>query len=468
MKHYKILGLLLAPLLAYAADTTGADTDARLRVALQLAREKNEGALVERVNTAQRAMRTQPDEEKLRALEREVGIDPGGWSMHGLKIFRPTPDFLAQRDTFNRALAEAMTKDAVAVRKVCDAMGKALGDQAGLPDARREGEHAEPKPISQADAVQLFLAALESEKKGLREISAGKTIGNNMLRFYADIIQGCCEARPAVQKFRPERVAELDKLVAGACGILLRLQQPDGLFPFPDLRGKNIRFGEMIARQIDGHPEAVKDGWLVMVDPDGGTQFDTGVCGVALLTAGTTYQRLEWAQAGRRAADWALAQRCVPNFNYNSFSVGLLAHAFRVTGDTRYLAGALHKAEIGVLPGQAQNGRWLDPHNARTVYHLIILRSLNDLAAASPSGNASVNQAASKAVSALIDEFEKAGVTTVALRELQRHAALNPKPDARLKAMLELNRAVIQQKCQRGDRYKLAVAVIELAALTSQ
>ncbi len=473
MKRQRFCGLCLLLLLASCAGAAEPSTDAeaRLRVAIQLAREKNDRALVGRVSAAQRALREQPDEEKLRVLEREVGIDPGGWSMHGLKIFRPTPEFLARRDALNRALNDAMQKDVAAVLAVCADVRQLLGEQAGVPDARREGERAEPKPLTQADAARLFIAALESEKKGLREISAGKTIGTNKPRFYAEIIQGCCEARPAVQKFLPEKLGDLDKLLAGACAILLRLQQPDGFFPLPDLRGKDIRFGEMIEKQIAGHPEAVKDGWIVRADSEGGTQFDSGLCGVALLTAGATMQRAEWTQAGRRAADWALAQPCVMNFNYKAFSVGLLAHAFRVTGDARYLAGALHKVELGVLPGQTANGRWLDPHNARTVYHLIILRALHDLAEALPAEKKAereeILQASARATGALLDEFEKAGITASALRELQRHAALLPHPDVRLNAMLELNRAVIVQKCQRGDRVKLAVALTELAALTT-
>ena len=465
------IALLLTAVLASAADPTWPDDEARLRVVLQLAREKNDRSLVERVSAAQRTLRQQPSEDTLRGLEAAVGIDPGGWSMHGLQIFRPTPAFLAQRDTLSRALAEAMAQNTDAVQAACAQMRRALGDQAGLPDARRAGERVEPKPVGPADAAKLFCAALESEKKALREISAGKTLGNNKLRFYADIVQGCCEARPAVQKFLPEKLGDVDKLMAGACGILLRRQQPNGLFPLSDLRGKDIRFGEMIEKQIAGHPEAVKDGWIVLADAEGGTQFDTGVCGVALLTAGATCQRADWTQAGRRAADWALAQRCVPNFNYNAFSVGLLAHAYQATGDARYLTSAIRKAELGVLPGQAPNGRWLDPHNARTVYHLIIVRALHDLWSALPAERQQermeVGQAAQKAIGALLDEFTQAGATTVALRELQRHAALNPQPDPRLPAILELQRAVIQQKCRRDGSCKLGVPVTELAALTA-
>jgi hypothetical protein len=467
------MGLLLTASLAGAADVPWADAEARLRVVLQLAREKNDRSLVERVAAAQREVRrrTAAAEETVRALERAVGVDPGGWSMHGLKIFRPTPELQARRDTLNRALAAAMTNDAGAVQAACAGLRAALGEQAGLPDARRAGERALPHPLSQADAVQLFLGALASEPKGVREICAGRTVGHNMLRFYADILQGACEARPAVQAVHPEQLPELDRLIAGACGILLRHQQPDGLFPFPDLRGQNLRFGEMIAHQVASRPDAVKDGWLVLADPDGGTQFDTGVCGSALLAAGAAFRRADWTAAGLRAADWALAQRCVPNFNYNAFSVGLLAHAFQATGDTRYLAGAIHKAEVGVLPGQAPNGRWLDPHNARTVYHLIILRALHDLWAALPAEReterAAIALAAGKAAGALLDEFATAGVTTSALRELQRQAALHPRADTRLPALLELNRAVIQQKCRRDGRFKLGVALTELAALTA-
>lgn len=459
---------------ARGADLPWSEAEGRLRVVLQLAREKNDRALAEGVTTAWNEAKQQSGiaEDKLGALEKEVGLDPGGWSMHGLKIFRPTPEYLAQRDERNRALAEAIRKDAPsAVQGACAALAKALGDQAGRPDEWGAGERVELITLSPSDAVNLFINALESEKKGLRDISAGKTVGNNMLRFYGNIIQGCCEARPAVEKFRPEKLAELDHLVAGAGQILLRLQQPDGLFPFPDLRGQNIRFGEMIEKQLAGHPEAVKEGWVVEADPEGGTQFDTGVCGTALLAAGAMYKRAEWTQAGRRAADWALKQPCVSNFNYNSFSVGLLARAFQATGEARYLEGAIHKCEVGVRPGQATNGRWLDPHNARTVYHLIILNALQDLAAALPPERKrereTVRLSADKAVGALLEEYEKAGVTTVALRELQRQAALNPTPDARLKKMIEMSRAVIEKKCRRGESYKLGVSLTELAALTA-
>ncbi len=55
-------------------------------------------------------------------------------------------------------------------------------------------------------------------------------------------------------------------------------------------------------------------------------------------------------------ADWAVKRSCVPNWNYNSFSVYLLATAYRVTHDSKYLKAAKEKVRLGVLPGQLLDG----------------------------------------------------------------------------------------------------------------
>ncbi len=466
--------LSLAASTASAAELTPADADARWQLVRQLAREKNDRELVRRFEGARQSVKlalsagkTADAEAALREIETAVGIDPGGWSMNGLKIFHPTPAIVSRRDELNRALDAAMAKgDVNEVRAAVADMSKTLGDQAGLPDARRPGVRAKLWPLSETEAMDLFLAALKSEEKSVREIAAGRTVGNNMLRLYADIIQGCCDIRPSVRKHRPQRLADLDRLVAGACSILTRLQQPAGYFPLPDLRGKNIRFGDMTEKLLATQPDGVKDGWVVAVDPVGGTQFDTGVCGVALLSAGAEYKRDEWTRAGLRAADWALQQRCVPNFNYNAFSVGLLAHASRIVRDGQYLSGSLQKFLLGVVPGQVENGRWVDAHNARTVYHIIILRALHDLwEALPPASRDEVASVAKRAVGALLDEYAAAGITTTALLELLRHEKLNPKPEPRLRGAMEMTASVIYEKCARDGRVRAGAAFTELAAL---
>jgi hypothetical protein len=474
-RSFVLISLLAG--IASAADLTPADADARWQLARQLAREKNDRELVRRVENARQPVKAALSAGKpadadavLREIEAAVGIDPGGWSMNGLKIFHPTPAMFARRDEMQRALDATMAKgDVNAVRAAVADMRQTFGDQAGLPDARRPGVRAKPHPLTEAEAVEMFFAALKSEDKSVREITAGRTVGNNMLRLYADIVQGCCDIRSAVRKHQPQRLADLDRLAAGACSILTRLQQPAGYFPLPDLRGKNIRFGDRIEKLLATQPNAVKDGWIIAVDPAGGTQFDTGVCGVALLSAGTEYKHDEWTRAGLRAADWALQQRCVPNFNYNAFSVGLLAQASHIMHDDRYLAGALQKFRVGVAPGQVENGRWVDAHNARTVYHLIILRALHDLWEALPPAQTAardeVASVATRAVGALLDEYAAAGITTTALAELLRHERLNLKPDPRLRGAIELTASVIYEKCARGSSARAGAAFTELAAL---
>ena len=83
----------------------------------------------------------------------------------------------------------------------------------------------------------------------------------------------------------------------------------------------------------------------------------------------------------------------VTNWNYNSFSVGLLARAFAVTGERKYLEAATKKARLGVIPGQLIDGpyagRWLDGHNARPPYHYIMLRSLVALVEVMPKNDPS-------------------------------------------------------------------------------
>jgi hypothetical protein len=98
-----------------------------------------------------------------------------------------------------------------------------------------------------------------------------------------------------------------------------------------------------------------------------------------------------YLDAAKRASDWALTRPLVSNWNYNSFSVYLLARAYRVTGEKKYLEGATKKAMLGVIPGQLTEGpnagRWNDAHNARPSYHYIMLRGLAELAAVMPKDN---------------------------------------------------------------------------------
>ena len=454
---------------AGAATLTDADVEARIRMAMQIARETNDRTLVAGVEKLgrefKRALPADADTQ-LRAVEQSVGIDPGGWSMAGQPLFHPNAELREKYKATGPKLDTAMkSDDAAAVSAVTAEMLAILGDQAGVPDGRRAGRKAEGKAFTEADATKLFLDALKGESALNRTLSDGKPLPDKMARTYAYILTGAVTIRPFAEKHQPGDLAALDRLTRGLAGILTRLQQAEGHYPFPDLRGKNIRFGDMITKGLGEGKIEVRDGWVVTADPGGGTQFDTGLCGSALLLAGQLHGNDDWKRAGLRAAEWALGQPCCANFNYNAFSVSLLAHAARVTGDARYLDGALRKFRVGVAPGQAPNGRWLDSHNARTVYHLIILRALGDLATALPVEKRSeVDAVAKPAIRALLDEFDAMGITVEALPELVTLAKICP-GDTRLAAAVQAMAASLIAKCTDGTRVKMGASPHQLAAL---
>ena len=73
---------LFLMLVSVAAALTPDDAEARLRMARQIARERNDRELVLRVEKLAREFKAglwADAEEQLREAEKEVGIDPGGW-----------------------------------------------------------------------------------------------------------------------------------------------------------------------------------------------------------------------------------------------------------------------------------------------------------------------------------------------------------------------------------------------------
>ena len=118
-----------------------------------------------------------------------------------------------------------------------------------------------------------------------------------------------------------------------------------------------------------------------------------------------------------------------------------------------------------MAPGQAPNGRWLGSHNARTVYHVIIIRALGDLAMALPADKrAEVASAAGPAVRAMLDEFDAMGITVEALPELVTLAKIFPE-DQRLADGVKRMAASIAAKCTDGRRVKMGASPNQLAAL---
>jgi cell division septum initiation protein DivIVA len=463
------------------ARLTPADAEARLALAKQLAVERKDKALIDRISKMAEKVKDDLEarnytlaETLVRGAEIETGLDPGGFSINGLRIFRASPTIVGSLTALGPAFDRVMRQgDLISIRSTLEEMRTILGDQAGLPELRRVGRTpAIKRPIGQDEAVRLFVGALEGESWLVRPISMKKPLPETSLNTYAALIEGCCLIHKMAEEHAPERVSFLDSVIVASCLMITRRQQPDGHFSFLDPRGKSSKAATIVDAMVAQRPDAVKDGWVVHVDPIGMTQTETGVCAVALASAAKTLGRAEWASAAQKASDWAVSQPCLPNFVANAASAGLLARAYLDAKQDRHLVGLAKKLNVGILPGQVENGRWIDSSSATTPNHLLILRALHDAWDAIPADRADLRRdlkpCIDLAMASLLAECKALGVPPQgnALRDLLHHRDLfKPASDPRLEAAILDSVTVIQELCHDGAKPKLGVAPDQLAAL---
>jgi hypothetical protein len=176
---------------------------------------------------------------------------------------------------------------------------------------------------------------------------------------------------------------------AGDFLLWAQAQAGSGVFPFPASSGNvNSAAFRSAARQLalaekKGLVNVIKNGWAIQDDGDGGLQFDNAESGMAIFALYEATNDRKYLNAAVLSAEWAMQRPLVNNWNYNSFSVRLLARAYLVTGNKSFLDSAMQKAVLGVIPGQltkgVNKGRWGDAHNARPTYHYIMMDSLTEL-----------------------------------------------------------------------------------------
>jgi hypothetical protein len=314
-------------------------------------------------------------------------------------------DVLAQEpgnaQAIQSRLANALAnQDAAAISGAVDEVNHLLGDKAGVPETP-DKFIAIPKAgkwLTNEEASSGFEPSFERLNE-LRwwKIGLDPTQLGHALREPASVASGNLAACRAKLNGADRSLAIAKE--AGDFLIWAQEQGGTGVFPFPASRGAS-RSAEFVAaeRQLKRAASAgrldaiVKNGWVILDDGDGGLQFDNGECGVALLELYEITEEVKYLEAAKWSAEWALARPLVPNWNYNSFSVYLLARTYRTAGERRYLEAATKKALLGVISGQLTEGphagRWNDPHNARPSYHYIMLRSLAELATAMPDDDA--------------------------------------------------------------------------------
>ncbi|MDX9975665.1 MAG: hypothetical protein RBU21_21975 [FCB group bacterium] len=162
---------------------------------------------------------------------------------------------------------------------------------------------------------------------------------------------------------------------------ILGAQASTGVFGFPyDPKGGGLK--KQAVAVVDAAKarglNVVENGWVIDDLGDGGLNFDNGTCGIGLLDAYRVLRDERYLDAAKRAGDWTIGRPLVLNWNYNAFSGWLLARLYCVTGEQRYLDEAKRIFTCGVLPGQMDNGRWFDQHNAKIQYHSILATTLID------------------------------------------------------------------------------------------
>lgn len=301
----------------------------------------------------------------------------------------------------SRAMAKALADgDLSSVRTTATLIRSALGDKAGVPEV---ADTYQPIPFgkpmftpeeAKRSADRCFNAV---ERRRWWKIGTDPTQLRDPLRMPASVLSGYL----AVIRSRLPQADTARARAQAAADFLMWAQEQAGSggFPFPAARGTSeARAMQVASRFIEKAERAgkldriVRNGWLFDDLGDGGLQFDNGECGLAMFEWYALTKDPRHLASARKAADWALRQPLCPNWNYNSFSADLLAKAYAVTGEQKYLDAAVTKATLGVIPGQLPDGphagRWADPHNARPAYHYIMMRALIRLAAAMPEHHA--------------------------------------------------------------------------------
>ncbi|MBC7368823.1 MAG: hypothetical protein H7343_18765 [Undibacterium sp.] len=332
----------------------------------------------------------------------------------------------APKQDLHRALTAALkAEDPAAIRVAVAAAVRSLGDRAGEPEV---ADRYTPAPagahwLTPAEAQPGFAPHFAHlEKLVWWRVGLDPTQLTQALRAPVSVLAGGVAAARAHLDGADRSLA----LAKDAAEFLLWAQAQGGgdVFPFPAARGASSDRAMQVGAAFLAHAErtgqlsrVVKNGWVIDDLGDGGLQFDNAECGVALFEYYEFTADPRALAAARRAADWAARQPLVPNWNYNSFSVWLLAKAHAVTPDPAYLAAAKKKALLGVIPGQLtagpHAGRWADPHNARPAYHYIMLRALAQLAAVLPPTDperAAILRALERGLVARNAEFSALGV----------------------------------------------------------
>jgi|GEM_PF-812251 len=175
---------------------------------------------------------------------------------------------------------------------------------------------------------------------------------------------------------------------------LLTMQLPNGAFPFPDLRTYNDPVYTPIINNYlqslgSDSVNVLVNGWIIDDSGTGEFKFDAGVIGGAFAEAFLFTGDTNYRNAALKVAAYMDTLRMNTNYNYNTFQSYGLAFGYALNSSrTDWTMNADSILRYSVLPGQIPNGRWVDGHNARSVYHSIIIHNVSATLLYAPQTNA--------------------------------------------------------------------------------
>lgn len=277
-------------------------------------------------------------------------------------------------------LAAMRGKDDAQIKKIKVEIIALMGEYAGIPE--------NPPNYTKPETAQADFAKIETQwiksfeqmrgRNGWEQTAQAKSKKQPPPRLRV----GFRQARAYFHSFEAglTHAPTFFKTAVEGANYLLSEQTSGGVFGYPyDPNAKSGLTAQALKIVEAGEKRGLKmteGNWIIEDLEEGGLQFDNGEVGYGLLHAFALTGDKKYLAAARRAGDWAMTRPLVLNFNYNGFSGALLARLYRVTGETKYLDAAKDKFIYGVLPGQMENGRWFDQHNASIQYHALMMRQL--------------------------------------------------------------------------------------------
>jgi len=279
------------------------------------------------------------------------------------------------RPLLNEVRIAQQTRDLQGIQKNINKIVKSLGSWAANPDT-----------------APTYFSPIESTNPSRKPVSdLWQSINDDihdkaMWRFVPDgnpkkMRRGLrAAARPVITysllySLKTYKQQEHLNIVKKGADYLLGLQQENGLFPMPDLRGKDERQSVIINRIVRKNPDALNNGWII-ADHRGELLYDHSTAGVAMVEAYRITKEQKYYNSAKKASQWVMYQSIDTDWSNNAFGAWLLAGFYSISEQEIFIMSAIDKLKYGVLPGLLINGRWLDPFNSKLVYHSINVRGM--------------------------------------------------------------------------------------------